>query len=408
MALENLPVELIFEIARHLEEPRNFNNFVKVNRTLYAILNHDLYQENITVHGSQALFWAIKFGRDTTAARLLSMGANPNARTLNKKATTLQLAAFHGRLGVVKMLLDYGADAGVKTSKVPGPLELALLRKHEEVAKTVADYRRGLPKGLALRTAAQNCLLKTIHWLLDSGEDVNAKTHTGRTPLWFALNSSPWTEESLEAILLLLKNGAGPGCLESCGPQARLSSARCKAFYYRNERVKDLFGKLKKTCHCPLSWGTSPGEFRAFHQRSNRQDFHGPKLPVPNMTDYDGFPSVTMHDLDITTIGTTGSSPGNAWSAIRAERLKENLKRAVNSPPTRSPDRTVPTPVKFPDLRPGHTETSRANEPEQLWQGFRNQRNKGETQIFSDRIDRRSSTAGKRARVKRRWESLEL
>lgn len=273
MSLENLAIELVLEIARHLEEPGHFNNLVRVNRTFYAILNYGLYQENITIHGSQALMWAAELGRYSTAARLLSMGADPNVRARDKETTALQTAVYHGWLGIVKMLLDFGADAGAKTSRVPRPLELALMLEHEEVAKMIADHRPDLSKGFALHIAAENGLPKAVRWLLESGEDVNAKSRNCRTPLWYALNSNAWKEDKFEAVLLLLRKGADPGCLPCCGPTAIRISARCQAINHRDERVRDLFEKLKKTCHCPRSWGVSPGKFRAFHQQNIRHDF---------------------------------------------------------------------------------------------------------------------------------------
>jgi ankyrin repeat protein len=67
--------------------------------------------------GDTALHRAVEFSDDATVELLLDCGADVDCLN-RKRETPLVLAARRGRLGVVRMLLERGADAGVLASDV--------------------------------------------------------------------------------------------------------------------------------------------------------------------------------------------------------------------------------------------------------------------------------------------------
>lgn len=425
MALGTLAAELIFEIASHLEQRRDFNNFLQVSRWFYAILNHDLYQENITVHGSQALVWAAKKGRYPTAARLLSMGADPNTRHAGGKADALNIAIRCGHHEIVRLFLDHGAEVDGWLPDSQGPrriqsLAVALFYMHQDIARTLLLYRPTMQKDIALGVAAYRGLVEPVRWLLETG--VNVDTHLdwrGRTPLHYSLavNSTQlWNEDKFQVLLLLLEKGADLGCLPSCEKRGFLGT-RLQGTTHPDERVREIFKKLgcKKTCRCPTSWGASPAEFRAFHGQYIQQDVQGASLPAPNIMDHEVFPNLTLDD-------TLGSGPhktvplpaDSTWSSSRAERLRHNFRQRVNSLPFPGPITGAPAPAKntelgpYPELLPGHVVATTAGESTSLWQAFRNQPPQVEKPIPDKSSGQAAVTTRNRTSGKRRWRPLEL
>jgi ankyrin repeat protein len=109
--------------------------------------------------GYQPLGLACFFGHLDVAKYLLGAGARLNSASKNKmKVTPLHSAAARGHAGIVKLLLQHGADPDALQER---------------------DFT-------ALHAAAQNGDVESIQALLFHGADAHAKTSEGKTPLDYA------------------------------------------------------------------------------------------------------------------------------------------------------------------------------------------------------------------------------
>ena len=153
------------------------------------------------------LLVARESGSEAAARALLDHGADPDALD-RYGASSLNLAAWRGYVGVVDALLDHGAalDAGGPRSAVlpsyaaQGGLE----RLFRALAEAGADFsRRTENGGSLLHAAAEGGSEEIAGILLDRGFDVMERDRYGWTPLHYA------AERGREAVsALLISRGA--------------------------------------------------------------------------------------------------------------------------------------------------------------------------------------------------------
>ena len=134
--------------------------------------------EDVKRELGQSLIEAVKEGNQKEVRSLLAKGADVN---FIDKGTPLHWAVIRFKTGIVKLLLDKGADPNIK------------------------DYQ-GNPL-LHISLSQQKVDLNIIRHLLDKGADPNIKDLRGYTPLYLAL-MSPHVD--LKIIRLLLDNDADP------------------------------------------------------------------------------------------------------------------------------------------------------------------------------------------------------
>jgi len=84
-----------------------------------------------------ALHYAAFAGHDKTAALLLDLGADINARSTNG-SSALMMAVYEGHEAMVKQLLARGADRSVKNDRDEGALEWAFKYQRLGIARLVA------------------------------------------------------------------------------------------------------------------------------------------------------------------------------------------------------------------------------------------------------------------------------
>ena len=155
--------------------------------------------------GDPALYHGLqKYCRESTARRLLHLGANVNVKVREIKfsggrqitgLTPLHLTALKGHLPMVKLLLEVGADPEARVDEGFTPLYFALINRHEKVARTISRRMSNLQDCLVdlkrrltpLHLSCRLGLYGYARYFLEKGADVDAKDADAMTPLDHAL-----------------------------------------------------------------------------------------------------------------------------------------------------------------------------------------------------------------------------
>jgi ankyrin repeat protein len=106
MLFLGLPAGLLLSVADFLEE-NDVNRLTQSNHHFYTLLNPYLCRRNSLDSESSALLWAARRGNEATAQSCILNGANVGAIDRLGR-TSLVCAAWMGRGGIVKLLLDTG------------------------------------------------------------------------------------------------------------------------------------------------------------------------------------------------------------------------------------------------------------------------------------------------------------
>lgn len=196
--LLDLPNELIFEIVKYLDQHGDIKSIARVSRKYYSFFIHDIYHFNISSLGGRGILWAIAHDQASAVVKFLDLGLDMNAVPgCDHHSTLLHLAARHGSLSTVKLLLQRGADINAKNERNVTPLFNALKYRHDEVVhaiseritdigKVLVDYGRALTP---LHAACGYKLPNATRFFLELGDDLRAKDADGKSPLHHALSS---------------------------------------------------------------------------------------------------------------------------------------------------------------------------------------------------------------------------
>ncbi|KAK2880148.1 hypothetical protein FQN49_000527 [Arthroderma sp. PD_2] len=173
--------------------PRTSDNLLRLLISAGAghITNNDL---------SRALHSIVGFERPTIASFLLRNGADPCKRL--EGLTALHTTTISGQSATVQALLDYGADASIKSDDGQTPLHLAARNNHFLIARH----------------------------LIEAGADISAKDNNDLTPLHCAANNG-----SFDVASLLVKKRADPWAQTASGWTPLNLAARSK-----HDRVLEL------------------------------------------------------------------------------------------------------------------------------------------------------------------------
>jgi len=122
--------------------------------------------------------------------------------------TPLHLAALQGNLGIVKMLVDKGADINLGDNENSPPIVNAALRNHPEIVKYMLDHGASATlkddnQMTPMHFAAMGGDTQIMQMLLDKGAEADAANSSGVTPLVYAAYRG-----KMDAIRLLVEKGA--------------------------------------------------------------------------------------------------------------------------------------------------------------------------------------------------------
>lgn len=175
----------------------------KVRRLLDSGAN---IEERDPLDGSTPLYAAAEMRKEGIVRLLIERGANIEARN-SRGETPLIVAAVMGSLPIVQQLIDAKADVNAVSHLGTTPLMSAMHRSKEDIVRLLvnnnADMNTETMLGQTpLISAIERGLVSIVRFLLDSGASVNPPYRL-ETPLHAAVKSG-----NEELVRMLLQKGA--------------------------------------------------------------------------------------------------------------------------------------------------------------------------------------------------------
>ncbi|MGI8642462.1 MAG: ankyrin repeat domain-containing protein [Pyrinomonadaceae bacterium] len=168
--------------------------------------------------------------------------------------TDLEFAAVHGRTGIIKVLIEAGADVNARSLIGLGstPLRAATCSGQAEAVQLLIDYGTDLE---AKDSLGKTCLFyavefgyrKVLQVLLDSGADVNVSDKWGQTLLSYAV-----LHNSIEFVKILLAASADVNATDTDGNTVldyvryKRSSIPFIGDFFTSERNKEMIQLLEE------------------------------------------------------------------------------------------------------------------------------------------------------------------
>jgi ankyrin repeat protein len=150
--------------------------------------------------GTTPLYTAAVQGETELVRMLLRAGADPNLRSGDRtEGTPLCASACHGHTEIVRALLAHGADPNLREDELWTPLRWAAAHGHEEVARALLAAGADPDLEAPLVEASRRGSLGVVKALLEHGANPNAADAEGRTALEIA---AEWAAKDVEAELV--------------------------------------------------------------------------------------------------------------------------------------------------------------------------------------------------------------
>ena len=175
-----------------------------------------------------------KTSYDKTLSLLLSKGADVSLRCTSSQKTALHVAAMHGNIQAIEVLLAHGADLNATDSNLSTPYVLALERNKPRAASRLLERMTAKKNedrwlqvkgnigpvddrslGKALRRFAKLGQADIVEILLGNGADVNCRSRKGTTAVMKASEGG-----HLEVLDLLKDRGADFAAKDNLGEGA--------------------------------------------------------------------------------------------------------------------------------------------------------------------------------------------
>ena len=172
---------------------------------IQTAFQHSPFDTNaLNAEGQSLLFLAAAHGHVEVVKILLDKGATVDAQGADGR-TALHIAAYEGHVEVVKMLLDEGAAIDAKNTDDGTALYIAALHEHVEVVKILLDKGAdiAIDDWTALHSAAAHGHVEVVKILLHKGATIDAKNIDD----WTALHSAA-AHGHVEVVKILLHKGA--------------------------------------------------------------------------------------------------------------------------------------------------------------------------------------------------------
>ncbi|KAH0610760.1 uncharacterized protein H6S33_011187 [Morchella sextelata] len=238
MSLLSLPNELLHPIAEDLDLC-SLNHLIRTSRFFHILLTPLLIRHaQQDIDGAPALLWAAERGHKPLISLLLEMGCDINIQNTKEwiTGTALHKIALHRDEGLVRLLLENGADVKATDQHRKTPLHYAVMEGFTGMARMLLEYgacveARDHMGATPLQIAVQRGKTGIISLLLDYGADMEARSINSR---WTALHEAV-SYGSVPIVMLLLSKGANVYAVGSRGETPLVLAKR-----YRYKKVKEL------------------------------------------------------------------------------------------------------------------------------------------------------------------------
>lgn len=176
------------------------NSHLRINRNLIFILSVLLL---LVLSGCMSIQEAARTGNAKEVEAQLSLGVNPNTRTLRYLISPLQEAAANGHVGVAKILLEKGADPNLRNEGGATPMHYAAKHGYVEIIKLLFENggnarQKGTGCGTPMEWAVRNGQTKAVKVLVENGADVNYE---------YPLHAAVWAGH-IDIVEYLISKGA--------------------------------------------------------------------------------------------------------------------------------------------------------------------------------------------------------